>query len=214
MRRLLASVVLVSLVGPASALEFAACTKAEIGRLDSALAGAVAMSAAAAVAVRDDDLYGTWFGRYSARYADEVRARLKAVHAALTRDETEFVCVNDGFDGCKEGTFAYVYRDEPYRVYVCTPFHHLPAMFDVDPLAPEMENGTREGTIIHEVSHFAVVAGTEDNCYARSVCRDMAATDPFGATRNADSFQYFAEDVAFLPAPVALRLAKTGRARR
>ena len=143
-----------------------------------------------------------------------MRARFKAVHGALSADHAEAVCVNSGEGGCKAGTYAYVFRDEPYRIYLCAPFHGLPAMFDMAESAPQMENGTREGTIIHEMSHFVVVAGTEDACYARSVCRDMAARDPFSAILNADSLQYFAEDVAYLPPPELAPGLRTGRARR
>lgn len=207
----LAACLLLLLSGPARALSYEGCTKVEMAQIESAVAGAIEMSAAAAAAVADDAAYGTWFGRYSPRHADMVRARLKAVHAALLLGRTEAVCVPDGGDGCKDGTYAYVYRYEPYRIHLCTSFHHLPAMFEVPQESDEMENGTREGTIIHEMSHFAVVAGTEDTCYARSVCRDMAASDPFGVILNADSFQYYAEDVAFLPAAGAVLLVKTGR---
>lgn len=213
-RRVFAAFCLSLLADSGWALSFEACTKAERARLDSAVVGAAEMTRAAAAAVRDDALYRTWFGQYAPRRADEVRARFKAVHAALLLDALDFVCINDGFESCKSGTFAYVYRDAPYRIHVCVPFHRLPAMLEADPSEPEMENGTREGTIIHEMSHFAVVAGTEDTCYARSACRDLAALDPVSVILNADSLQYFAEDVGFLLGAPGQPLVKTGRSRR
>ncbi|GGL59147.1 M35 family metallo-endopeptidase [Wenxinia marina] len=199
---------------PARALDFETCTKVEMERIHAAVDGALTMSAAAAAAVGDDETYGRWFGRYSARNAEEVRNSLKAVHDALLRDELYLICMNDGFDGCKDGTYAYVYRDEPYRIYLCPSFHFLPGMFEYDNTADEMENGTREGTIIHELSHFEAVAGTDDNCYARSVCSSEARRQPGLVIRNADSFQYYAEDIAVLPVPGGAILIRTGRLRR
>jgi hypothetical protein len=34
------------------------------------------------------------------------------------------------------------------------------------------------GTVIHEMSHFTVVGGTDDVTYGESSCRDLADTDP------------------------------------
>ena len=59
-----------------------------------------------------------------------------------------------------------------------------------------MEYGSREGTLIHEMSHFNVVADTEDWCYGRSTCSAKARGNPTAALGNADSVQYFAEDAA------------------
>ena len=89
---------------PARATEFEACEKTEIEEIELAVARAVDMAAVAAAGVRDDASFGRWFGVYSPRNADTVRATLKAIHGAL-RDETLAVtCVNQGSEGCKGGT--------------------------------------------------------------------------------------------------------------
>jgi peptidyl-Lys metalloendopeptidase len=58
-----------------------------------------------------------------------------------------------------------------------------------------IEDGTREGTIIHELSHFPFTAGTGDECYGRTTCANMAGRDARRAIATADSYQYYAEDV-------------------
>ena len=59
---------------------------------------------------------------------------------------------------CTEsGTYAYVYPDSPYQVYLCGAFWS----------APNTGTDSRAGTIIHELSHFTVVAGTNDWAYGK-----------------------------------------------
>ena len=82
-------------------------------------------------------------------------------------------------------------------MHYCRPFFSLPSVIGISPTSPLLENGTMEGTIIHEVSHFDQTAGTEDYCYSRTDCSRMAMRDPNSARRNADSLQYYAEDVLF-----------------
>ena len=50
---------------------------------------------------------------------------------------------------------------------------------------------------MHEVSHFLRVADTSDHCYSRRECREMAQDDAIRAIDNADSYQYFTEDVTY-----------------
>ena len=66
-----------------------------------------------------------------------------------------------------------------------------------------LENGTQGGgPIIHELSHFDIVAGPPTTfCHDDALCcaqlRRVRRRDP---VRNADSYQYFAEDIASLRA--------------
>ena len=53
---------------------------------------------------------------------------------------------------------------------------------------------SRAGTIIHELSHFNVVAGTDDNEYGQVKCRELARTDLLEAIANADSHEYITEN--------------------
>lgn len=55
--------------------------------------------------------------------------------------------------GCDEAYFTYVYPDQPYVIYVCNAFWSAPAT----------GSESKAGTLVHEMSHFNVVAGTDDH---------------------------------------------------
>ena len=65
--------------------------------------------------------------------------------------------------------------------------------------APLSGTDLKAGTLIHEMSHFDVVAGTDDVVYGQSAARNLASTDPDLAITNADSHEYFAENTPALP---------------
>lgn len=189
-------------VGMAQAAEaqspsFEACEKSEIAVIRGAIEGALDLSLQAAVSVGDTPEYRRWFGEYSRQAADAVRRDLKTVHKALAELNLHNVCVNTGLDGCKGDTYAYIYRHQPFTIHYCRPFFGLPSALGISPSSTDIEYGTVEGTIIHELSHFDETAGTEDFCYSRTDCARMALRDPNSARRNADSMQYFSEDVLF-----------------
>ena len=50
------------------------------------------------------------------------------------------------------------------------------------------------GTLVHEMSHFTVVAGTDDWAYGQSAAAALAVSNPARAIENADSHEYFAEN--------------------
>jgi peptidyl-Lys metalloendopeptidase len=50
------------------------------------------------------------------------------------------------------------------------------------------------GTLVHESSHFDVIAGTDDVVYGESACQKLAVKDPDTAITNADSHEFFAEN--------------------
>lgn len=60
--------------------------------------------------------------------------------------------------------------------------------------APTSGTDSKGGTIIHETSHFNVVAGTDDIVYGQSGAKSLAISDPSQAIQNADSHEYFAEN--------------------
>ena len=181
----------------ASAQSFEACEKREIAIIRAAIEGAEELALQAAVSVGDTPEYRRWFGDYSREGADAVRRDLKTVYKSLAELNIHNVCVNTGLDGCKGDTYAYIYRSEAWTIHYCRPFFALPSVRGISPSSTELEYGTIEGTIIHELSHFDQTAGTEDFCYSRTDCSRMALRDPNSARRNADSLQYFSEDVLF-----------------
>jgi peptidyl-Lys metalloendopeptidase len=180
---------------PAQALEFRSCDKAQIAIASAAVAGAQELMRASGAAVADDDDFARWFGRYSPSRAEELRAGLKAVARALAHPDLTMFCPDLGVDGCTADVFATVYSDRHYVVNLCAAFFEQPTMAGIVVTSDAFEAGTREGTIIHEVSHFDIVAATEDHCYGRTECMDMAKTNPGLVIQNADTFQYYTEDI-------------------
>lgn len=187
----------------AAADTFVGCTKAEAETIARAVSDAKRLSVTAAAAVGDTPAFETWFGKYSPAAAEDVRRNLKAVVTAIRTGQVTTRCENISPRGCAQDIYAYVYDDQPYVVHICPPFFSLPNMARLRPGQLNSNFGTRAGTIIHEISHFRIVADTEDNCYARDECAALAQVDQQGALNNADSYQYFAEDVTyFRPAQV------------
>jgi hypothetical protein len=84
----------------------------------------------------------------------------------------------------KKPYYAYVYPTRPYEIFVCRYFFS----------APNLGRDSKAGTLVHEMSHFNVTAGTDDIVYGESGALNLAATSPNDAIRNADNHEYFAED--------------------
>jgi peptidyl-Lys metalloendopeptidase len=185
--------------GAAEARSYEGCTKYEVAVADAAIDGAVALARLAAGSVAESEDYVRWFGTYDATAAAGVRGGFAAIHATLLDPSLTIACIAPARADCKgedrDDTFAFVLYGRPRAVHLCPSFFRMPGLADARRGLGEKENGTREGTIVHEVSHFPSVAATSDECYTRPACEEMAAGEPALARINADSFQYFAEDV-------------------
>ena len=189
---------------PAAAENYAGCSVDEARVAREAFQHAKDLTLKAATTVGNTSEYGRWFGEYSVANAETVRANLKSVVGAIRSGNVTATCEQIADGGCEVGEYAWVYPNEPYLMHLCPMFFNLPALTALQPGARRSDNGTREGTIVHELSHFLRVAGTDDHCYSRSACRDMATYDTRRAIDNADSYQYFTEDVTyFARQPVA-----------
>ena len=195
------SFVLILLIGasqPAAANErFSGCSIEQVKVIEEALGTAKDLTLKAAVAVGDTSDYQRWFGTYSQSNAERVRASLKSVVTALRTGAVTAQCDAVAEDGCNAGEYAWVFANQPYRMHLCPPFFTLPPLTELRPGDRRSNNGTREGTIVHELSHFLHVANTEDHCYSRNECTRMARNDARRAINNADSYQYFTEDVTY-----------------
>jgi peptidyl-Lys metalloendopeptidase len=124
--------------------------------------------------------YTTWFGAYTSSRYSTVNQHFVAIDAAIDQANNNVVidC------SCKQSYYAYVYPTQPYRIYVCRAFWS----------APNAGTDSRGGTLIHETSHFNVVAGTDDHVYGQSGAKSLAISNPTAAIDNADSHEYFAEN--------------------
>lgn len=123
--------------------------------------------------------YTWWFGSYTSSRYSTVRTHFTNIKSALSGQPYTFDC------SCTDsGTYAYVYPTQPYRVYLCGAFWS----------APNTGTDSRAGTLIHETSHFNVVAGTDDWAYGQSAAHSLATSKPSRAVDNADNHEYFAEN--------------------
>jgi peptidyl-Lys metalloendopeptidase len=122
--------------------------------------------------------YTTWFGAYSSSGWNTAKSHFVAIKDVYDTKTVTFDC------SCKKKYYAYVYPNQPYKIYLCSVFWQ----------APMTGTDSKAGTIIHETSHFDVVAGTDDWAYGQTNAKALAISDPSKALNNADSHEYFAEN--------------------
>jgi peptidyl-Lys metalloendopeptidase len=164
--------------------------------IQSVLPRAEDLASRASAAIGDTEIYTRWFGPYLPKYAENVRSNFKRIHRAIAGEELVFICGAPRSADCID-TYAFVYTSEHYTITLCPNFFDMPIMTGGSSTHPDYENGTMAGTIIHEMSHFDVTASTDDICYSRRDCSAMGRRSPDDAVINADTYQYFAEDVTF-----------------
>ncbi|MFY2562255.1 M35 family metallo-endopeptidase [Corallococcus terminator] len=127
--------------------------------------------------------FTTWFGPNTASNVATIKSHFASIKSAF---DTRSVIVDCA---CSDSAYAYVYKNSPYRIYVCNAFWS----------APMSGTDSKGGTLIHEMSHFTVVADTDDHAYGQSACRSLTSTNSARARDNADSHEYFAENTPALP---------------
>lgn len=126
--------------------------------------------------------FTTWFGTYSSSHWSTAKSHYANISNAFNVKPITVDC------SCTDsGTYAYVYPDSPYKIYVCGAFWS----------APNTGTDSRSGTFVHEMSHFTVVAGTNDWVYGQSGAKSLAKSNSTKALDNADNHEYFAENNPF-----------------
>lgn len=126
--------------------------------------------------------YNEWFGAYSAARWNRVQTNFDKIFNAASASVMTFSC------SCTAGTsntIAYVYPNRPYEIFICPLFW-----------SRQTAGGStsKAGIIIHEISHFYVVADTDDHVYGVTASRILADSVPDRAVTNADNYMYFAEN--------------------
>lgn len=166
---------------------FNKCTAPQQGQVASALAAGAAMARDGAdyLATRKTpgQRYGAWFGAGEPSRVAAIRAHFGALQDAFATRPVTVDC------GCKKPYYAYVYPTRPYVIFVCNAFWP----------APLTGTDSKGGTLVHEMSHFNVVAATDDWVYGQAGAAELALTDPARAVDNADSHEYFGENTPALP---------------
>lgn len=168
-------------VTPAAAgLTFTKCTASQQTTVTQAIAAAGTMANGAntymggALGAR----YTKWFGASDTTRINKVKSNFTAIKDAFDTKPVTVDC------GCKKTYYAYVYPNQPYKIFVCKAFWS----------APMTGTDSKGGTLVHEMSHFTAVAGTDDWVYGQSGAASLAISDPAKAVDNADSHEYFSEN--------------------
>jgi peptidyl-Lys metalloendopeptidase len=127
--------------------------------------------------------YTEWFGAFTTSRFNTVKAHFTSISNAFNTAPAVYDC------GCTQSYYAYVYPNQPYKIYLCNAFWP----------APMTGTDSKAGTLVHEMSHFTVVADTDDFVYGQTAARNLAISNPNNAIRNADNHEYFAENTPTLP---------------
>jgi peptidyl-Lys metalloendopeptidase len=162
------------------------CSNTRLGQISTALSSAetyAANSVSYLNAGTRGPRYTSWFGAYTASRYSTVRSHFANISNAASTQPLVFDCSTCPA-GPNANAFAYVFANQPYRIYLCNAFW----------AAPNTGTDSRAGTIVHELSHFTVLAGTSDFAYGQSAARNLAISNPTRAVSNADSHEYFSEN--------------------
>ncbi len=179
----------------AASLAFTNCSASRQTTIRSAITAATSYATSAntylSATPSATQRFQKWFGAYSAATASVYTSRWNTVktHFSATEDAFKNKAVTVDCSCTDTGTYAYVYPTQPYKIYVCGAFWS----------APLTGTDSKAGTLIHEMTHFNVVAGTDDWAYGQSAAAALAISNPTRAVDNADSHEYFAENTPSLP---------------
>jgi peptidyl-Lys metalloendopeptidase len=166
-------------------LAFSRCSNAQQETITGAAQAAQAMASDADLYLQRKALgprYTSWFGAIDPARSTTVARHFQAIKEAFASKPVTVDC------GCNESYYAYVYPNQPYKIYVCKAFWS----------APLTGTDSKGGTLVHEMSHFTVVAGTDDLAYGQEAAGQLAGSDPGKAVNNADSHEYFGENTPHL----------------
>ena len=170
--------------------DFSSCSSSQRSQLNNALLAAENIAKTA-----KDDLHNTpssqrssaerykkWFGSYTSSRYSTVTTHFDNIYNTLRNKTVHFHC------DCTESYFAYVFSSRPYDIWLCNAFWN----------ASLTGTDSRAGTLVHESSHFTVVADTDDHAYGHNAASNLAINNPTKAISNADSHEYFAENTPTL----------------
>jgi len=174
-----------SLQSLAGSVSTVSCSTSQASAITSAVSGAktyASNSLSYLNAGTKGARYTTWFGVYDATRYSTVKSHYNNILSAYTNQAVSVNCA------CSDaGVYAYVYPTQPYKIWVCPAFWSAPAT----------GTDSKAGTLVHEMSHFNVVAATDDWAYGQTNAKNLAKTNPAKAVDNADSHEYFAENNPF-----------------
>ena len=179
--------------------EFSSCTALQRNSLDEALtlAETIAEESANALASTPEqqrsnaDRYIHWFGAYDVTRYDTVTSNFNRIHDVFANQQVTFDCtcnpVEPGLD--IDSLVAFVFKSQPYRIHLCELFW----TYD-----NTISQRSKPGILLHEASHFNLVASTGDFVYRRRDAESLAINQPEIVIHNADSYHLFAVNLPAL----------------
>lgn len=169
----------------AASVSYSQCSSSQQSTISQALSAAQTMATNADAYMTKGTMgtrYTKWFGAVDSSRVSTIKSHFAAIKSTLAAKPITVNC------GCTDTSYAYVYPTQPYTIYVCKAFWS----------APLTGTDSKGGTLVHETSHFNVVAGTDDWAYGQSAAASLAISNPARAIDNADSHEYFSENTPAL----------------
>jgi len=130
-----------------------------------------------------DAEYVKWFGKYAGTSNwNIIKMHFQKISDLLAKKTFAVDCDPSQ---CSSGVYAYVYpNDSQLTVNLCSAFWSASSSMNYD---------CQPGVFIHEMSHFTVIAGTDDVTYGTNGAMELAKKTPNKAILNADNHEYFFE---------------------
>jgi peptidyl-Lys metalloendopeptidase len=174
--------------GLPAAPEFTSCSASQVTDLNTAVSNANTYSQGVLTYMQNQraatERFTWWFGPGTRSSWNTIKTNFVKIQDAFATKPLRFDC------SCTDaGVYAYVFRNDAYKIYLCPVFWSTTAL----------GTDSKAGTLVHEMSHFAVVANTDDNAYGQTAAHNLALTNPSLAVRNADSHEYIAENTPARP---------------
>lgn len=169
---------------------FSSCSGSQQNILNEAQAAAITIAEEARDTLNNTaasqrptaERYVTWFGRHTSDRYSTVVSHFTKIHDGLANQQVSFLC-ECNIDN-RKNTFAFVFPNREYDIHLCDAFWRADL------------NGTdsQAGTLVHEMSHFIIVAGTKDHIIGVNAAKNLAASNSINAISSADNLEYFAEN--------------------
>jgi len=162
---------------------FSTCSSSQISFIDGSInrvekevvSATDALRQSTAVDLSVSPRYTTWFGEFDEDRHSTVIRTLSNMQQVLDGNVLDFDCT------CllvsRDFLFGFIRQSQPFNINVC------PLFFSI-----EDEEIT---TLVHELSHFLQIGGTDDVVFGPEDSQQLALSDPDSAVRNADNYGYF-----------------------
>jgi peptidyl-Lys metalloendopeptidase len=173
---------------------FKGCSQSNIGKINNAYNAAKVMAKEASSVMNTaqqntgGERYTTWFGASNSQRQTTVTSHFNNIYNALNVKNINYDCSTCLSEAQYDNTFAFVFPNEPYDIYLCGSFW----------TSEVTGSDSQAGTLIHELSHFTILAGTDDHVYGEDKAKQLAITTPEKTLNNADNHEYFAENTPHL----------------